>query len=173
VGRPNRRHESAGGGKRLGISRHLIVSNKVLFKKFADKVSRGRTVCRAAGVGLGADGDAMLTKEMRGDAFWRHLPLEIRDSFNKNQEAAIRAAAAKTMPIPHPLDYRLSLSLPVLGQLYIVLLAGRERRNPARRSLESALRPINSFSRRVVAGSVALGLSSAALAGMVLYSALH
>lgn len=115
----------------------------------------------------------MLTKEMRGDAFWRQLPLEIRDSFSKSQEAAIRAAAAKTMPVPHPVDYRLSLSLPFLGQLYLVLLAGRERRNPARRSLEAALRPISSFSRRVVTGSVALGLSLATLAGMVLYSILH
>ncbi len=115
----------------------------------------------------------MLTKEMRGDAFWRLLPAEIRNSFDPNQEAAIRSAAAKTEPAPHPLDYRLSLALPWLGQVYLVLLAGRDRRNPTRRSLEAALRPIDRFSRRIVAGGLVLGLGTAALTGMLLYGALH
>jgi len=115
----------------------------------------------------------MLTKEMRGDAFWRLLPVEIRDSLNKSQETAIRAAAIKSGPGEHPIDYRVSISLPFLGKVYLVLLAGRERRNLARRSLEAALRPTDRFTRGILTGSLAISVSMAALAGMLLYSILR
>lgn len=130
-------------------------------------------MCRATNVASGANGDAMLTKEMRGDAFWRLLPMEIRNSFDKSQETAIRAAAIKYGPGAHAVDYRLSISLPFLGKVYLVLLAGRERRNPTRLSLEAALRPTNRFTRGVLTGSLAISVSMAVLAGMLLYSVLR
>ena len=115
----------------------------------------------------------MLTKEMRGDAFWRLLPTEIRDGLDKSQETAIRAAAIQYGPGAHAIDYRLSMALPFLGKIYLTVLAGRERRNPTRLSLEAALRPTNRFTRSVLTGGLAISVSMAALAGMLLYSILR
>jgi hypothetical protein len=111
----------------------------------------------------------MLTKEMRGDAFLRQLPSDVRASFTTAQEAAIRATAIKTGPGMHSLDYRLSVSLPAVGRLYLVLLAGREKRNPTRLALEAALRPSTPFTRAVLFGVFITAFSIAALAGMLVY----
>lgn len=111
----------------------------------------------------------MLTKEMRGDAFLRQLPSDIRASFTSAQEAAIRATAVKTGPGPHPVDYRLSVTLPLIGRLYLVLLAGHEKRNPTRLALEAALRPSTPLTRAVLFGCFITAFSIAALTGMLLY----
>ncbi|MDY0882261.1 hypothetical protein ACFPL7_21985 [Dongia soli] len=111
----------------------------------------------------------MLTKEMRGDAFLRQLPSDIRASFTSVQEAAIRATAIKTGPSVHPIDYRLSVTLPAVGRLYLVLLAGREKRNPTRLALEAALRPSKPLTRAVIFGIFITAFSIAALTAMLLY----
>jgi hypothetical protein len=115
----------------------------------------------------------MLTKEMRSDAFWRQLPLEIRASLTEEQEAAIRLVAAETEPAPHPVDYRLSCRLPRIGTIYMVLLAGRERRNPMRRSLDNALKPINRLTSNLLTAGLIAGIGLATGAGFLLYDVLH
>src|ERR1700743_2165516 len=89
-----------------------------------------------------------LAQEMRSDAFWRQLPIEIRAGLTAAQEAAIRAVAAGTAPKAHAIVYRASLHLPILGNIYVVFLVGRERRNQLRRSLDHALLPGNQFRNR-------------------------
>jgi hypothetical protein len=115
----------------------------------------------------------MLTKEMRGDAFWRQLPSEIRAGLTEEQEAAIRAVAAETEPAPHPVDYRLSCRVPLMGTIYMVLLAGRERRNPMRRSLDHALKPLNRLTSNLLTAGVIAGIGLATGAGLLIYDAFH
>ena len=113
-----------------------------------------------------------LAQEMRSDAFWRQLAPDIRTSLTATQEAAIRAVAAGTAPKAHAIDYRASFYVPILGNIYVVLLAGRERRNQLRRSLDHVLRP-TSRSRNRLAIIAALGcLIAAAVAGFLLRAAL-
>jgi hypothetical protein len=114
-----------------------------------------------------------LAQEMRSDAFWRHLPPDIQASLTPAQEAAIRAVAAGTEPTDHTIDYRASMHLPILGNIYVVLLAGHDRRNQLRRSLDHALRPSNHWSHviaSIVAAIVGLGMLSAI--GLLLYTLL-
>jgi hypothetical protein len=109
-----------------------------------------------------------LAQEMRSDAFWRQLPIEIRASLTAAQEAAIRTVAAGTAPKAHAIDYRASLHVPILGNIYVVFLVGRERRNRLRRSLDHALRPGSRF-RNSLAGAALLGCLAALVAmGFVL-----
>jgi hypothetical protein len=113
-----------------------------------------------------------LAQEMRSDAFWRQLPIEIRASLTAAQEAAIRAVAAGTAAKVHAIDYRASLHLPILGNIYVVFLVGRERRNQLRRSLDHALRPENRF-RNGLAAAALLGCFAALVAvGFLLRSLL-
>jgi len=114
----------------------------------------------------------MLTKEMRGDAFWRQLSSEIRAGLTSEQETAIRAVAAETEPGQHPVDYRLSLRLPWLGTIYLVLLAGTERRNQMRRSLDHALKPVNRLTSNLVTASMLAGICLMTGAGLLIYDAL-
>lgn len=114
----------------------------------------------------------MLTKEMRGDAFWRQLPADIRARLTSEQEAAIRAVAAETEPAQHPVDYRLSARLPWLGTVYLVLLAGHERRNPMRRSIDHALKPVNRLTSNLVTAGMLAGICLMTGAGLLLYDAL-
>jgi len=114
-----------------------------------------------------------LTKEMRSDAFWRQLPAEIRAGLTGEQENAIRSVAAGAEPKAHAIDYRKSFRLPFIGNIYFVLLAGRERRNQLRRSLDYALRPL-SWQHHLVSGTLALiaAMLFAAIA-VLLYAALR
>lgn len=114
-----------------------------------------------------------LAQEMRSDAFWRQLPIEIRGSLTATQEAAIRAVAAGITPKAHAIDYRASLHVPILGNIYVVFLVGRERRNQLRRSLDHALRPGSRF-RNGLAGAALLGcLAALVAAGFVVRSLLQ
>ena len=115
----------------------------------------------------------MLTKEMRGDAFWRQLPSEIRASLTSEQEQAIRVVAAQTEPAQHPVDYRLSMQVPWLGTIYCVLLAGTERRNQMRRSLDNALKPVNRLTSNLLTAGVVMGICLMTGAGFLLYDALR
>lgn len=114
-----------------------------------------------------------LAQEMRSDAFWRQLPAEIRAGLSSEQESAIRTVAAGTGPRAHAVDYRVSFKLPIVGRVYFVLLAGRERRNSLRRSLDHALWPQSGL-QYLVAGT--LGLTATMLIAAIvvlLYAALR
>jgi len=114
-----------------------------------------------------------LGQEMRSDAFWRQLPAEIRAGLSREQESAIRTVAAGTGPRTHAVDYRVSFRLPILGRVYLVLLAGRERRNQLRRTLDHALWPQSGLQYLV---AVTLGLTATMLIAAIvvlLYAALR
>ncbi|HVI91903.1 MAG TPA: hypothetical protein VM659_26665 [Dongiaceae bacterium] len=113
-----------------------------------------------------------LTHEMRGDAFWRQLPAEIRAGLTGAQEQAIRATAGGAQS-RHPIDYRLTLRLPLIGDIYLVLLGGRERRNELRRSLDQALRPQSFLQHLVFAILGLIAVSLVAAIGILLYAALR
>jgi hypothetical protein len=113
-----------------------------------------------------------LTQEMRGDAFWRQLPTEIRAGLNGEQERAIRATAGAGQN-RHVIDYRVTLRLPFIGSIYFVLLGGRERRNELRRSLDRALRPQSFLQHLVFAVLGLITVSLIAAIGVLLYAALR
>lgn len=113
-----------------------------------------------------------LTQEMRGDAFWRQLPPEIRAGLNGEQERAIRATAGATQS-RHAIDYRVKLHLPFIGHVYLVLLGGRERRNELRRSLDQVLRPQSALQGLVFAILGLITISLIAAIGILLYAALR
>ena len=113
-----------------------------------------------------------LTKEMRGDAFWQQLPAEIRAGLTGAQEQAIRATAGGAQN-RHPIDYRLTLRLPLIGDIYLVLLGGRERRNELRRSLDQTLRPQSFLQHLVFAVLGLITISLVAAIGILLYAALR
>lgn len=114
-----------------------------------------------------------LAQEMRSDAFWRHLPAEIQAGLTPVQEAAIRAVAAGTEPAAHAVDYRASMHLPILGNIYVVLMVGRERRNQLRRSLDHALRSGSRWSNAVALAVVVGCVVLVSGASLLLYSALQ
>jgi hypothetical protein len=113
-----------------------------------------------------------LTQEMRGDAFWRQLPPEIRAGFNSTQEQAIRTTAGASQN-RHAIDYRLTLHLPVIGNIYFVLLGGRERRNELRRSLDQAMRPQSGLQHLVLGTLGLITVSMVAAIGILFYAALR
>jgi hypothetical protein len=55
----------------------------------------------------------------------------------------------------------------------MVLLAGRERRNPMRRSLDNALKPINRLTSNLLTAGLIAGIGLATGAGFLLYDVLH
>lgn len=121
---------------------------------------------------MGKPGLQWLTQEMRGDAFWRQLPAEIRAGLTPEQEKAIRSTAAGVQKI-HPVDYRLSLRLPILGHVYLVLLAGREGRNQLRRSMDHALRPRTFLQYLVTIIFALVAINLVGAVGVLLYAALR
>lgn len=74
-----------------------------------------------------------MMNEVRGELFLRRLPPEIRGGLSPDQEAAIRAVAARAGESEsRRIDVRFTLPTP-WGPYYVALFAGPERRSPARR----------------------------------------
>lgn len=86
--------------------------------------------------------------------FLAALPPDVAASFTPDQLAAVQRCFGLRHAGRHPLDIRRSLWTPV-GRLYLVLLAGRERREDGR-SLAV---------RRGIKATLAAGATLAALAG--------
>jgi hypothetical protein len=113
----------------------------------------------------------MLMDEVRGEAFLRKLPADIRDSLTPAQAEAISRVAQGSIQRKHPIDLR--LSLPLFGsRAYMVLLMGKEKRSSARRSLDHQLRPNDRVSQFVVAGLAVAAFSLAAFIGLLFHNAI-
>ncbi len=106
----------------------------------------------------------MLMDEVRGEAFLRKLPQEIRDTLTPEQAQAISRVAQGTIQRRHPVDFRVSLPLLFGQRAYLVLLIGKEKRSAARREIEKQLRPTDRLSQVVVFG---LGLAAFTLAAFI------
>ena len=106
----------------------------------------------------------MLMDEVRGEAFLRKLPQDIRDGLTPAQTEAISRVAQGTIQRRHPIDFRISMPLPFGERAYLVFLIGKEKRSNARRQLEKQLRPADRLSQVVVFG---LGLAAFTLAAFI------
>lgn len=83
----------------------------------------------------------MMLNEVRAELFLRRLPQDVRASLSREQESALRLAAAGRAGDSHLLDIRLSIPTP-WGRYYFALFGGRERRSAARRASDRRLRPL-------------------------------
>nr|WP_298687356.1 hypothetical protein [uncultured Dongia sp.] len=113
----------------------------------------------------------MLMDEVRGEAFLRKLPQDIRDSLTPAQTDAISRVAQGTIQRRHPIDLRLSMPLPFGERAYAVFLIGKEKRSAARRTLEKQLRPTDRLSQIVVFGLGLAAFTLAAFIGLLFHNA--
>jgi hypothetical protein len=88
------------------------------------------------------------------------LPRGVRRSFDHEQLLAIRQAAEEMAWGEHPIDIRLSLPWPG-GRYYLLLIGGRDRRGPHRRTA-----PIRVGNHASMATLVALLLGLVVLTGL-------
>lgn len=95
----------------------------------------------------------MMMNEVRAELFLRRLPQDVRSTLTRDQEAALRAAAAGRALDPHPVDIRLSLPTP-WGRYYFAVFGGRERRSAARRVSDRRHRPLTTAGNVLFAGGV-------------------
>ena len=72
------------------------------------------------------------------------LPADVRDRLSPEVQTMISIAAGDRPWKTHPVDIRFTLPLP-FGSFYITLVAGRERRSPVRRAVDSQSRPFMRF----------------------------
>ncbi len=72
--------------------------------------------------------------------------------------------------IGHPVDLRFSMRLP-FGRYYLALVAGPERRAPARAAAERPRQPIATFGNILFFCLSAVAINAAALVGLLIYSA--
>jgi hypothetical protein len=87
----------------------------------------------------------------------QRMPLHLRASFTATQLAAIDRALDANNPTRHPINLRVTL----FGLAYLVVLAGRERRDGARRAAEREKHPIATPGNlAVLALLAALGLAA-------------
>jgi hypothetical protein len=114
----------------------------------------------------------MLMSEVRGEMLLRKLPKPVRDSLSSEQVAAIRRASGDIPQRRHPIDSRFSLWLPFLGSVYCVLLIGKEKRSPERRSMERTLKPADRIGATVLIGLITAALLLAALVGILFQNAI-
>jgi hypothetical protein len=112
----------------------------------------------------------MLMGEVRSELLLRKLPRQVMESLTADQIAAIRRASGDVPQRRHPIDSRLSFRLPFLGNVYCVLLIGKEKRSPERRSLDRTLRPADRIGRVVLTALVGAALLLAALIGILLWN---
>jgi hypothetical protein len=94
------------------------------------------------------------------------LPKRVRRSFDHEQLLAIRQAAEEMAWGEHPLDIRLSVPF-FRNRHYLVLLGGRERREPQRRAGERRRHPLlRTGNLMSLAVFVAVFLAAAACLGL-------
>ena len=106
----------------------------------------------------------MMMDDVRGELVLRRLPPEILQGLTEEQIAAIRNAASSARARRHPIDARFGLRLPLLGRSYLVVLVGKDMRNPMRRAADRQFRPTDRVSHFVLA---MLGVSAFVLAALV------
>lgn len=112
----------------------------------------------------------LMMNEVRAELFLRRLPPQIRASLTREQEAALRDAAAGRAVHSHPIDLRFTVPTP-WGRYYIALLGGPERRSRARLASERRIRPLATTGNVLFAGGVLVALSLLVLVGLLLAGA--
>lgn len=75
------------------------------------------------------------------DQFFARIPADVAATFTAPQLDAVKRAFGARSRCAHAIDIRISVPL-VFRSVYVVLLAGSERRRVTRRVLERALRPL-------------------------------
>lgn len=113
----------------------------------------------------------MLMDEVRGEAFLRKLPQNVRDSLTPEQVTAISRVAQGSIQRRHPIDFRVSLPLLFGERAYMVLLIGKEKRSTARRQIDRQLRPADRLSQVVVFGLGLAAFTLAAFIGLLFHNA--
>ncbi len=99
------------------------------------------------------------------EKFLSRVPADVADTFSDGQLDAIKLAFGARSWGSHAVDIRLSIPL-ITKQIYLVMLAGRERRTPQRSLLERALHPFSTlanFTFLTITGFGVLGASVFAL----------
>jgi hypothetical protein len=83
------------------------------------------------------------------EKFFGRIQPAVARSFTPSQLAAIRLAFESRGPAQHTIDLRISFPF-FWRRLYIVLLAGRERRSPERRAFERARHPLATMGNALI-----------------------
>lgn len=112
----------------------------------------------------------MMLNEVRAELFLRRLPRDVRSTLTREQEAALRAAAAGRNLEPHPVDIRISLPTP-WGRYYFAVFVGRERRSAARRASDRRHRPLTTAGNVLFAGGALAVICGLVLLGLLLFGA--
>ena len=112
----------------------------------------------------------LMMNEVRAELFLRRLPQHIRASLSREQEAALRAAAAGKAIHSHPVDIRLTIPTP-WGRYYFALLGGRERRSGARLASERHMRPLATTANALFAGGALAVVCLLLLIGLLMVGA--
>ena len=101
----------------------------------------------------------MLMGEVRAERLMQGIDEAIRETLTPAQEEAIRRAAERNPWDKHAVDIRLTLPM-FLDDYYVTLVAGRERRSPARLAAERGKHPLLRSSNIVffAGATVAAGL---------------
>lgn len=101
---------------------------------------------------MGGGGDIQSAALTR---FRGQLPPDLWKSLTPTQRGGVAQAVAGRAWSAHPVNIRLSLPMP--GQrLYLMLLAGRERRRPERLRQERRDHPLRTLGNLIFAGAAAL-----------------
>ncbi len=101
------------------------------------------------------------------DHFFSRIPADVAATFTAVQLDAVKRAFGARTPGAHTVDIRFSVPL-VVRSVYVVVLAGSERRQLTRRAVERAFRPLWTVANTFVFGAFGL-FAVLALAG-VLYA---
>lgn len=106
------------------------------------------------------------------EEFFSRIPREVAVSFSDDQLLAIKLAFAARHRGAHAIDLRISIPTP-FQRIYVVVLAGLERRNAFRRRKERASSPLATLGN-IIFGAAFFGALFLALLGVlyVLKSAL-
>ncbi|HNB27300.1 MAG TPA: hypothetical protein PLR41_10105 [Alphaproteobacteria bacterium] len=117
-------------------------------------------------------------RELWAELFVERLASDIKASLSPEQMAEIRRVARDVAPGQHRVDWRVSLPLfgPLFGgkRVYGVLLAGAERRGPARRQQDRMMRRRpRASAAQLNAQVLAVGFSLMALFFMALLGLTH
>ncbi len=112
----------------------------------------------------------MMLNEVRAELFLRRLPRDVRSTLTRDQEAALRTAAAGRNLEPHPVDVRISLPTP-WGRYYFAVFAGRERRSAARRASDRRHRPLTTAGNVLFAGGALAVIGGLVLLALLLFGA--
>jgi hypothetical protein len=109
----------------------------------------------------------MLMGDVRAEQLIRDIDPAVRSSLSSEQEEAIRAAAGRNPWATHPVDIRVTLPLP-FGRFYVTLVAGRDRRSPARRTMDRNMHRLDRFGNLVFMLSCFGALVALSIAFLVL-----